>query len=160
MFHLPLLLTEDPSLWNSLMQLLGSKRIHTTAYHPIANGLIERLHCQLKAALKTYHSPAQYPWYYWVSTQHACMHALMEDINCSAVKLVYGTTLRVPGEFFDNSKADATIEPSNYVQTLKLVVSSPHPAPNRRGKGLGTGQRFFGCASSVLFSGKPIRSQP
>ena len=34
------------------------------------------------------------------------------------------------------------------------LVSSPDPAPKRRGKGLGTGERFLGCASSaVLFSG-------
>ena len=34
------------------MQLLGSKHIRTTAYHPIANVFIERLHRQLKAALE------------------------------------------------------------------------------------------------------------
>ena len=40
------------------------------------------------------------------------------------------------------------------------IVSSPDPAPKIRGKGLGTGERFLGYASSaVLFSGKPIRSQ-
>ena len=39
-------------LWQQLMQLLGSKRIWTTSYPPIANGLIERFHRQLKASLK------------------------------------------------------------------------------------------------------------
>ena len=34
------------------MKLLGTKRICTTAYLPIANGLVERFHRQLKAALK------------------------------------------------------------------------------------------------------------
>ena len=34
------------------MNLLGSSRIRTTAYHPIAKGMVERFHRQLKAALK------------------------------------------------------------------------------------------------------------
>ena len=36
----------ESALWQQLIQLLGSKR------NPIANGLIERFHCQLKASLK------------------------------------------------------------------------------------------------------------
>ena len=42
----------ETALWAQLTRLLGSQRIHTTAYHLIANGLIECLHHQLKAALK------------------------------------------------------------------------------------------------------------
>ena len=42
----------ESSLWQQLMQTLGSKKIRTTAYHPIANGLVGRFHCQLKAVLK------------------------------------------------------------------------------------------------------------
>lgn len=42
------------------MHLLGSKRIRTMAYHPIANGLVERFHCQLKVALKCHNSPNQW----------------------------------------------------------------------------------------------------
>ena len=42
----------ESSLRQQLMQTLGSKRIRTTAYYPIANGLVGRFHCQLKAVLK------------------------------------------------------------------------------------------------------------
>ena len=42
-------------LLTQLMQLLGSKRIRTTTYHPIANGFIKQLHRQLKSVLK-YHT--------------------------------------------------------------------------------------------------------
>ena len=41
----------ESHLWHQLMQLLGTHRIHTTAYHPCADGLVERLHRQLKASL-------------------------------------------------------------------------------------------------------------
>ena len=34
------------------MRLLGTKQIQTTAYHPIANGLVKRFHWQLKGTLK------------------------------------------------------------------------------------------------------------
>ena len=39
----------ESALWRQLSRLrLGSKRIRTTSYHPIANGLVERFHRQLK----------------------------------------------------------------------------------------------------------------
>ena len=39
-------------LWRAFTELLGTKHIRTTSYHPIANGLVEGFHRQLKAALK------------------------------------------------------------------------------------------------------------
>ena len=34
----------ESHLWDALMTLLGSKRARTTAYHPEANGMVERFH--------------------------------------------------------------------------------------------------------------------
>ena len=53
----------ESGLWEQLMHLLGIKRIRTTAYHTIANGLIEHFHRQLKAALKCQPTPNN-----WVSS--------------------------------------------------------------------------------------------
>ena len=36
----------EPALWQQLIRLLGSKRIRTTSYQPIANGLVQHLHYQ------------------------------------------------------------------------------------------------------------------
>ena len=61
-FGVPLTITSDrgrqfeSGLWASLMKLLGCKHLRTTSYHPIANGVIERFHHQLKASLKA-HTP-------------------------------------------------------------------------------------------------------
>ncbi|KAK3792618.1 hypothetical protein RRG08_035952 [Elysia crispata] len=57
-FGLPVDITSDrgsqftSSLWTQLNRLLGVDTKMTTAYHPQANGMVERLHRQLKAGLK------------------------------------------------------------------------------------------------------------
>ena len=38
-------------LWHQLVQRFGFQCNHTTAYHPQANGLVEQLHCHLRASL-------------------------------------------------------------------------------------------------------------
>ena len=38
-------------LWKEMNMILGIKSNNTTTYHPMANGLVERLHRQLKASL-------------------------------------------------------------------------------------------------------------
>ena len=47
-------------LLSKLLQLLGWKHSCTTAYHPAANGMIERFHQQLKPALKA--QPSNQHW--------------------------------------------------------------------------------------------------
>ena len=50
----------ESALWMQLMRLLGTNRIRTTAYHPIANDLVERFHCQLKGSLKCIPDPTHW----------------------------------------------------------------------------------------------------
>ena len=86
-------------LWCQLMKLMGMKQICTTAYHPIANGLVECFHCQFKVALKEQPNPDN-----WVDNLLIVLlgihTVLKEDLHCSPAELVYGTTLRLPAEFF------------------------------------------------------------
>ena len=90
------------------MCLLGAKRIRTTSYHPIANGLIERYHRQLKASLKAQANPTR-----WTDVLPMVLlgirTALKDDLHCSAAELVYGTMLRLPGEFFVEPTVDALL---------------------------------------------------
>ncbi|WP_432422672.1 DDE-type integrase/transposase/recombinase [Streptococcus dysgalactiae] len=44
--------------FDNLLKTLGCKHVRTTAYHPQANGLVERLHRQLKAALRAQDNPS------------------------------------------------------------------------------------------------------
>ena len=44
----------ESALWQQLMQLLGCKRIRTTSYHPMANGMIERFHRHYSEVIPQY----------------------------------------------------------------------------------------------------------
>ena len=99
----PLLLTTDQGrqfearLFRALLLLCGTKLQHTTAYHPAANGMVERMHRTLKAALMC-HQPDT-----WTEALPLVLlglrTALKPDVKASAAELVYGEQLRVPGEF-------------------------------------------------------------
>jgi transposase InsO family protein len=84
----------EAQLFRALLQLCGAKLHHTTAYHPIANGLVERLHRTLKAALMCYQSEA------WTDALPLVLlglrTAVKPDIKASAAELVYGEQLSVP----------------------------------------------------------------
>ena len=50
----------ESALFVSLTRLLRSTRIRTTSYHPQSNGLVERFHRQLKAAMKAHNDPTHW----------------------------------------------------------------------------------------------------
>ena len=120
----------ESNLWDKLMQLLGSCRQRTTAYHPQSNGMVERLHRQLKAALKCQPQPSN-----WMDTLPLVLlgvrSALKEDFACTAAELVYGTTLRLPGEFLNTATAPSNVDPVTYVTRLKAAMQQVRAPPVR-----------------------------
>ena len=120
----------ESALWNSLMQILGTKRLRTTAYHPIANGLIERFHRHLKAALKCQPQPDR-----WMDSLPLVMlgirSTIKEDLGCTTAEMVYGSTLRLPGEFFTASPSTTAIESASYVAKLRATMKNLRPPPVR-----------------------------
>ena len=119
----------ESDLWHKLMSLLGTKHIHTTSYHPQSNGLVERFHRQLKGALKAQPQPNQ-----WVEALPLILlgirTALKEDLSCTAAELLYGTTLRLPGEFF-SSGSQPTVDAAHYVTRLKSSMQTLRVVPPR-----------------------------
>lgn len=107
-------------LWKHLTHLLGCNLIHTTAYHPIANGMIERLHRQLKSSLRSHPQPST-----WTEALPLIMlgirSAYKEDIGSSPAEMVYGTTLRLPSEYFSPTKPNSY--PLSYCSRLKSYMS-------------------------------------
>ena len=65
----------------------------------MANGMIERFHRQLKSVLRSYPNTTD-----WVDTLPMALlgirTTLKQAYHCTSAELVYGTTLRIPGEFF------------------------------------------------------------
>lgn len=119
----------ESNLWRQLMGLLGSHRIRTTAYHPCSNGLVERFHRQLKGSLK-----ASLPTT-WVDALPLVMlgirSALKDDLHATAAELVYGATLRVPGEFFTSTLDEAVPNAAEYVIQLRNAFRTLQAVPTR-----------------------------
>ena len=106
------------------MHSLGTVRLRTTAYHPIANRLVERFHRQLKAALRACPDPVQ-----GVDALPLILlgiiTTLKQDLGCSVAELVYGTNLRIPGEFF-TSTASTGVDAASFVHVEQLKATMRH----------------------------------
>lgn len=113
--------------FKNFMALLGTTHHTTTAYHPAANGLVERLHRQLKAAV-TCHADTNN----WVESLPWVLlgirSAWKEDVEASAADLVYGEPLRLPGQFL-SPKPDALVDYSDFVSRLRCHINQMAPRP-------------------------------
>ena len=129
-FGVPTTITTDRGqqfesrLLKSLFQLLGTSRIRTTAYHPAANGMVERFHRQLKDSLRATENVST--WFDALPLILLHLRTTLKPIlGCSPAQLVYGTTLRIPGEFLHTSPT-VTSAPV-YVQELQLLMQALQP---------------------------------
>ena len=113
-------------LWSAMAELLGIQLHHTTAYHPQANGLVERFHRHLKSALcarlRNSNWIDELPW-----VLLGIRTAPKEDLRASSAEMVYGTPLTVPADLLVPSSASADV--SVHLQQLRETVSSLAPSP-------------------------------
>jgi hypothetical protein len=94
------------ALWTGLHKLLGAQLITTTAYHPQSNGMVERCHGQLKAALRARLASTEWPEHLpWVLL--GLRTAPKEDSAISSAELMFGTPLSLPAEFIRDAEPPA-----------------------------------------------------
>ena len=87
-------------LFRDVLCQIGVKHIKTTSYHPIANGEVESLHRRIKASLMTYNAPSD--WYFNLPLVLLGLRtAIKSDYDYSAIEMVLGSPVRLPGDYFN-----------------------------------------------------------
>ena len=102
-FGVPATITTDQGAqftggtWQCMCKALGTKHVRTTAYHPQSNGMVERFHRQLKAALRARCSGGDWlehlPW-----VLLGLRAAPKEEGGVSAAEATYGHSLVLPSQ--------------------------------------------------------------
>ncbi|CAK8676246.1 unnamed protein product [Clavelina lepadiformis] len=114
-------------LFTGVCRTLGVKLVHSLSFRPSCLGFLERTHRTLKGALRACEFPQN-----WTANLGLVLlglrTSLKEHVNCSPAELVYGSTLRVPGQFFE-ALDDDTPSPSQYVQHLTDFMATLRCTP-------------------------------
>lgn len=133
-FGCPLRVTTDrgrqfeSQLFKALTSMVGARHFRTTAYHPASNGMIERLHRQLKSAIMCHSSTST-----WTEALPLILlgirSALKEDLQTTPAELVYGETLRLPGQFLSPQDDFNVADITEYATRLRSHMANLTPRP-------------------------------
>jgi cleavage and polyadenylation specificity factor subunit 1 len=118
----------ESHLFHSLARMCGIQLSRTTAHHPAANGLVERFHRTLKAAIMC-HADQQ-----WTEALPLVLlgirTAYKADLQASVAELVYGEPLRIPGELLTPAANPA--ESAHLITQLRGHMARLRPVPAAR----------------------------
>lgn len=115
------------SLWQTLCKSLGIRHQMTTSYHPQANGMVERFHRTMKAALRDQDSAST-----WITRLPLVLlgirSAIKTDLGSSAAEYVYGEPMRLPGDFIHLSQQTTNNE---FIKQLRRHMGDISPVSPR-----------------------------
>jgi cleavage and polyadenylation specificity factor subunit 1 len=115
----------ESHLFHALARICGIHLSCMTAFHPAANGLVERMHWSLKAAIMCREQEC------WTDTLPLAllgMHTSFEaDLQASVAELVYGEPLRIPGEPL--AASPTTGDPLELITQLRHHFEQLRPVP-------------------------------
>ena len=121
------------TIWRQLLQVWGIENHQTTAYHPEANGLVERLHRRMKESLVALCEDARDQWYWRLPMVLLAIRTTFKpDVGASPADLVYGEGLAVPGEILGNENLDDTEllrRQQNLLSHMRMEVERLQPKP-------------------------------
>jgi transposase InsO family protein len=120
------------AVWAAVCSLLNIDHLSTTAFHPQANGMVERWHRRLKDALRSRAAAADWaahvPWV--VLALRAAPH---DDSGKSPAEAVFGVPLVLPGQFL--AAADGPPPSPSFFTEVQSALHGqrphhiPHDAP-------------------------------
>lgn len=83
-----------------VIKLLGLEKIHKTSYQPKSNGMVERWHRSLKAAIMCACESTATEWYNFLPTVLLGLRTRIRlDVEVSPAEMLFGQELRFPGDF-------------------------------------------------------------
>lgn len=130
----------ESSLFHHLAQIAGFQHRRTTAYHPACNGLVERFHRQLKAAITCHGNDS------WVDSLPPVLlgirSAFKEDLKTTSAELLYGEPLRLPGEFLEPKPVSDIVDLTLFTSRLRDIIQNLRPSP---------ASRHIGSRSTFIF---------
>jgi hypothetical protein len=136
-FGVPSSLTSDrgtqfsSEVWANMCTTLGIHHKMTTAYHPQANGLVERFHRQLKSSLRARLCGVDWASHLpWVLL--GLRTAPKEDTALSSAEMVYGCPLTLPGQFLEGKEPPTQPFVHGLQQAVHGLTIPTRPLPEER----------------------------
>ena len=145
----------ESRLFTVLLTVLGIGRNRTTAYRPASNGMVERLHREIKTALMC-HSATEN----WVRLLPTIMLGLRtrlrRDAKASPSDLVFGKSLRIPEDFSPLTGEEPDVR--NFYNEFREYMRQLRPVPvEHRGAAKPFIHHGLDSCTHVWMKAKPVK---